>query len=840
MSDESKRDIVKNRIFYPAWLAVLFFGSAASYAQGPLYTEGPGSNPPFESIRNDISNGYSGTEIDVNNASVEGGLYGQFGIQNDLKIHTLASSVIGQNAFGNWSRWYQTDGATQVFRLFPDEENVRNSRALAARIEAFDTNTGWNVDDGEWNTWVGRYTIIDPINAAIFQVKDVDEEAWSLQINMNEDGRVYLQHRRPLSGQEKQVTLVENAIGQSFDIRVRDNGLDYELYLNDQSQPLTTGQYVRNADPGDNSDTKFRWGIYVGAKEVEREALIFVSHATVNPDLDFPIEPPVEPTEPGIVIAGWDTWGASASNVTDGTTVGTASSSGFSSDSDRRASTDGTWGSLDIPLADKTADENDDTVRLTNGSSGSYDFTLVDTGGIARDLTTFHFDAATFRPNSARNYELLVVSGDLTIGSVATGIVPSVVGGQQDWSDFDISLTGLSDRTLDANGTVTFRLEFTGGTLGAGGHHQSLDNVAVTAELPVAPSRLIAGWDTWDSATAPSSSVTEPGVTATATASAVGGTSNWSISDGGGDPGRGSSGDTSWGTFEGEGISASSLTNTGVANLTATNAKTEAEVTFTITNGSTADIELAAFHFDALAFRPKAPRSYSLSVLAGSDITVGNVFTSDAPMDDNGSNAITHLSGELSGHDQHDQIDLDLSALADSTLEVGGTVMFQLEFTNGAGDGSGGHHLFLDNVAVSGATTLLTGIQGWRLQHFGTVENSGDAADLFDADGDGESNLLEFATGQDPLVETEAVTGLMIKASDLEFRYLRGKIASAAGFIYRVEWSDSLLPGSWNTTGVIDVQDPENPGDNAVEHRLATVPKGAAGGRFVRLWVAQP
>ena len=420
------------------------------------------------------------------------------------------------------------------------------------------------------------------------------------------------------------------------------------------------------------------------------------------------------------------------------------------------------------------------------------------------------------------------------MGSVASGTVPSVVGGQQDWSDFDIPLTGLSDRTLDANGTVTFRLEFTGGTLGAGGHHQSLDNVAVTAELPVAPSRLIAGWDTWDSATSPSSSVTEPGVTATATASAVGGTSNWSISDGGGDPGRGSSADTSWGSFEGEGISASSLTNTGVANLTATNAKTDAEVTFTITNNSAADIELDAFHFDALAFRPKAPRSYSLSVLAGSDITVGNVFTSDAPMDDNSSNAVTHLSGGLSGHDQHDQIDLDLSALADSTLEVGGTVMFQLKFTNGAGDGSGGHHLFLDNVAVSGATTLLTGIQGWRLQHFGSAENAGDGADDFDADGDGESNLLEFATNQDPYAKTSLATSMALSGGMIDFVYTRSKAAMADEMTFQVEWSDTLLPGSWSAAGVTEALGGE---DSETETIVVSLPDGASGSKFVRLVV---
>ena len=108
-----------------------------------------------------------------------------------------------------------------------------------------------------------------------------------------------------------------------------------------------------------------------------------------------------------------------------------------------------------------------------------------------------------------------------------------------------------------------------------------------------------------------------------------------------------------------------------------------------------------AFHMDVIAFRPNAPRTYALNVLAGSDITEGNVFTSDAPMNDNSTNAITHLGGGLSGHGQHDEIDLDLSALADHTLETGESAIVQIAFSNGTGSG-GGHHLFLDNVGFSG------------------------------------------------------------------------------------------------------------------------------------------
>lgn len=466
----------------------------ASLAQSVLYTEGPGVNPAFEDIRNSISNGYSGTDIDVNNAVVEGGVFGDFDIVDDLKIHTLGSSVVSESAHGNWDRWYQTDGKTQVFRLFTGEENVRNSRPLAARIEAFDANTAWNVSDGEWNEWVGRYTIVDPINASIFQVKDRDEDAWSMQLNMREDGRVLIQHRTPLAGQPKFETIVQNAIGQPFDIRIRDNGLDYEVYLGNSADPLTSGRYVRNSDPGDNSDTRFRWGIYLGAKEVERDALVFVSHASVNPVLPPP--EPVIPPEYGTLIAGWDSWGQVSNDLwnatqTDGVTAqadGTheAGGSWFNFNNatvENGASSDGDFGEMGDNSASTSLSAATDGVTLSNGFDGYIDFTVTETNGRDIDLTGFHFDVGAFRPDAATDWELVVLEGsDVTAGSVASGSATVSAGPIQD--DESIDLTGLADTILEANGSVTFRLNFTGGEGESGaaksGHHIFLDNVGLS------------------------------------------------------------------------------------------------------------------------------------------------------------------------------------------------------------------------------------------------------------------------------------------------------------------------------------------------------------------------
>ena len=224
---------------------------------------------------------------------------------------------------------------------------------------------------------------------------------------------------------------------------------------------------------------------------------------------------------------------------------------------------------------------------------------------------------------------------------------------------------------------------------------------------------VVAGWDSWDDANAPSATVTATDVVASATASATRllgddpGTSTWTIADSAGDPGRGSSIDTTWGTFDGNGTPASAVTNVGPENMTATNAKVDAEVTFTITNNGANDLNLDTFHMDVFAFRFKAPRIYSLDVLAGSDISVGNVFASEgAPTNGNDTNDIFTNNGAegLETHDLHEDLDIDMTGLADHTLASGETAIVQISFTGGEGDNAGGHHLFLDNVAFSSGT----------------------------------------------------------------------------------------------------------------------------------------
>ena len=83
-------------------------------------------------------------------------------------------------------------------------KNVRNTRKQAARTEAFSL-VKWK--RGDWHEWVGTYTIIKPHGAAIFQAKN-NENDWSVQLNMNGNGNILLNHRRG-----KDVTIAKNMVG---------------------------------------------------------------------------------------------------------------------------------------------------------------------------------------------------------------------------------------------------------------------------------------------------------------------------------------------------------------------------------------------------------------------------------------------------------------------------------------------------------------------------------------------------------------------------------------------------------------------------------------------------
>jgi hypothetical protein len=132
--------------------------------------------------------------------------------------------------------------------------------------------------------------------------------------------------------------------------------------------------------------------------------------------------------------------------------------------------------------------------------------------------------------------------------------------------------------------------------------------------------------------------------------------------------------------------------------------------------------------------------------------------------------------------------------------------------------------------------SVLTQQQSWRQTHFGTTENTGNAADLADPNHDGETNLLEFATAQNPHANARAAIGLVKNGATLEFTYTRANAALADGVTFIVEWSDTLLANSWSQTGVTEQILSDN---DPVQMVKATLPAGSGSARFVRLRVGR-
>ena len=130
----------------------------------------------------------------------------------------------------------------------------------------------------------------------------------------------------------------------------------------------------------------------------------------------------------------------------------------------------------------------------------------------------------------------------------------------------------------------------------------------------------------------------------------------------------------------------------------------------------------------------------------------------------------------------------------------------------------------------------LTTLQSWRLLHFGSTTDSGDAASAADPDRDGLANLMEFAVGSHPKTASPSPIRMQHGPAGLELNYSRHKQATAVGLLYTVEWSDDLNPADWSSAGVVQTSIQ----DWATEEQFKALVPSGGGRRFVRLRVSLP
>jgi hypothetical protein len=181
---------------------------------------------------------------------------------------------------------------------------------------------------------------------------------------------------------------------------------------------------------------------------------------------------------------------------------------------------------------------------------------------------------------------------------------------------------------------------------------------------------------------------------------------------------------------------------------------------------------------------------------------------------------------------------IDLSGIA-ALQNVGPGTNITFRIVNYGGGSAGTWYIFdvsnspaLDFALQGTVSPILTPIQSWRLQYFGTTANSGPAADTAVGTSDGMPNLLKYALGLNPLVATNnPVTG------DISSGFLRltlPKNPNATDITYYIEAAIDLF-GPWSTNGtVIDQNTP------TLLQAHATPGVGSMSGRFMRLEVTRP
>jgi hyaluronate lyase len=134
------------------------------------------------------------------------------------------------------------------------------------------------------------------------------------------------------------------------------------------------------------------------------------------------------------------------------------------------------------------------------------------------------------------------------------------------------------------------------------------------------------------------------------------------------------------------------------------------------------------------------------------------------------------------------------------------------------------------SATSSVAVTVMSALDSWRLDQFGTTDNTGNTANDADWDGDGNSNFMEFAIGTNPKSPTTSQVSATKAGSVIEFIYQRSH-ESMGEVSHIVEWSDNLAP-PWSILGVTE----EILFDNGTLQTIkAEVPEGNSGRRFVRL-----
>ena len=129
---------------------------------------------------------------------------------------------------------------------------------------------------------------------------------------------------------------------------------------------------------------------------------------------------------------------------------------------------------------------------------------------------------------------------------------------------------------------------------------------------------------------------------------------------------------------------------------------------------------------------------------------------------------------------------------------------------------------------VTTTLTTWTSHEEWRFTNFGTIANSGNAADSASPRGDGMQNLLKYALGLNATAtSSNASLNTQVNANGrLALTFMRAR----SELTYTVEGSDDLI--TWSTIAA-------NPGTTGETVTVTDTAPTSAKKRFIRLKVAR-
>lgn len=196
-----------------------------------------------------------------------------------------------------------------------------------------------------------------------------------------------------------------------------------------------------------------------------------------------------------------------------------------------------------------------------------------------------------------------------------------------------------------------------------------------------------------------------------------------------------------------------------------------------------------AFHFQALP--PTAPSNFTASPAGLSQL---NLHWSDNASDEN--NYILQRSpADAENYSTIATLPANTTSYTDTNRASATRYDYQLYASSAIGDSS----------AITTSATTHPTLEDWRLIHFGTDLNNGNAANTADLDADQINNLLEYALGGDPTSPDRSILPRQTLTQEQNERYLElsfSRPSGTNGLTYTVHTTTDLSNWPNDNSGV--------------------------------------